>query len=105
MFEGQIVPAAVEDAADSAAEGGTLRVPAWPELVARLAAAHDLRRAMARAGAHPSGNFACFGEWGEGAFDQGQPIVNPDGLVHGKGPGGMVLAAANGAATASRETR
>ena len=64
MFEGQIVPAAVEDAPDSTPEGGALRAPAWPELVARIAAAHDLRHAMARAGAHPAGNFACFGERG-----------------------------------------
>jgi hypothetical protein len=101
MFEGQIVPAA----ADSAREGGALRVPAWPELVARLAAAHDLRRAMARAGSYPAGNFACFGECGEGVSGEGEPLVNPDGLMHGKGPGGMAFAAANGAVMASRETR
>ena len=109
MFEGQIVPAAIDAAADSPpgsrAEGGALWVPAWAELVARLAAAHDLRRAMARAGAVPAGNFSCFGECGEGALDQGERLVNPDGLVHGKGPGGMAFVAAKCAVTASRETR
>ena len=100
MFEGPIVPAA-----ESATQGGALRVPVWPELVARLAAAHDLRRAMMLAVAHPAGNFACFGECGEGASGPGEPLVNPDGLVHGKGPGGMAFVTANCAVTGDRETR
>lgn len=87
MFEGKIVPAVV----DSMADGGALRVPGWTEIVARLAAAHDLRRSLALAGDHPAGNFDRFGEWGEGALDQGERLVNPDALGHGKARCGKCL--------------
>ena len=101
MFEGHFIPAT----ADSATEGAALRAPAWPELVARLAAAQDLRRAMARPGVHPAGNFDRFGERHAISPAQRERRVNPDGLVHGKGNGGMIPAAANGAVAGDRETR
>lgn len=84
MFESTIVPAVV----DRTAEGGALRAPCWEEIVARLAAADDLRRAMACAGTRPAGNFERFGE---SMPQPGQHLVNHDDLIHGKGPGGKTL--------------
>ena len=102
MFEGPIVP---ESAFEAAAEGTSLRAPAWPEIVARLAVAHDLRHAVALSSACPSGNFNRFGEHAGVCPGQGERPVNRDGLVHGKGHGGMVLATAECAAPGDRETR
>lgn len=99
MFEGKIVPAVV----DSAADGGPLSVPGWAELVARLAAANELRRAVSCEGRHRAGNFECFGSRGEGSLPTCEPIVNPDDLAYGKGAGGNVLATANNRRTGDRE--
>lgn len=84
MFEGTIVPAVV----DEADEGGALRPPCWGEIVARLAAANDLRRAMAAVGGIPAGNFGRFAKREKGVSPAGQHLVNPDDLAHGKAHGG-----------------
>ncbi|WP_374407095.1 hypothetical protein [Pelagerythrobacter sp.] len=104
MFEGQIVPASTGSLGDSTGEDAALRVPAWPDLVARLAAGHELRRALSHAAKHPAGNFDRFGTSGEGYPERSQLLVNPDDLSHGKGLRGMVFPAASDVAMASRET-
>lgn len=87
MFESTILPAV----ADRTAEGGVLRAPRWDEIVTRLAAADEVRHAMAAAGHHPAGNFERFGERMEGAGRRNQRLVNPNDLTRGKDPGGKTL--------------
>lgn len=87
MFEGTIIPAAV----NRPAEGSALRAPRWEEIVMRLAAADEVRHAMTAAGDHPAGNFERFGERAEGATRQKQRLVNPNDLTHGKDQGGKTL--------------
>ncbi|AKM08227.1 hypothetical protein [Pelagerythrobacter marensis] len=99
MFEGKIVPAVV----DSAADGGSLTIPGWADLVARLAAANELRRAVSRQSLHRTGNFECFGNREDGVAGTREPIVNPDDLAHGKGAGGIVPPTANNVRTGDRE--
>ena len=101
MFETTLNPAAFDDAAN----GESLRIPAWEELAARLTAARDLREALSRAGIACKGSFAGF------AANEGQEVngeadsINPNGLAHSKTDRGMVAAAADGAVSADRETR
>lgn len=87
MFEGTIVPAVV----DRTAEGGAMRSPCWGEIVARLAAANDLRRAMTVVAGVPAGNFRRFAEREACPPRHGQYLVNPDDLAHGKAHDGKNL--------------
>lgn len=91
-----------------------LRMPMWPELTARLAAAHDLRRLLGKVQGRTAGSFAQF------VAADGQPIndrthsVNPTALADGKDDrrtiaasevDGPVSGHSNGFTRADREMR
>mgnify|MGYP000471761212 CR=1 FL=1 len=105
MFETTLTPAAIDPAAD----GDALRFPAWPEIVARLAAARDLRIALGKARNEASGSFARFAQSqaaaGNEEVNDTTQSVNPNGLAHGKTVRGMVVSAADDAVDTDRETR
>ena len=81
---------------------GGLRALDWHELVARLAAAREVRAVIARAPG--SGSFAPHSAAGLSASD-GEPGVNLDALACSKWPEAMIAGTAPGAATGDREQR
>ena len=102
MYETTLTPAAL----DRAADGDALRVPAWPEIVARLAAVRDLRAALGKVRSEAGGSFARFVAAADNEEVNDTPqSVNPNGLAHGKAGRGMVIRAADDAGNADRETR
>ena len=88
MFEAAIMPAVVAD-------GDALRSLDWGELVARFAAARDLRDLVARP-ANGAGSFV------SGAFylreSEGKRPINHDALGRGKAAAAIDVAAAGEAA-------
>jgi hypothetical protein len=98
MFEG-ILPS------PASAGSGALRAPAWPELVARLAAARDLRGTFARPGGAPFASFAPIAASELASRDADKGSVNRDALVDGKGDGDTTKAAAQLAGHGDRETQ
>lgn len=80
MMERPLFPADSE----SATADGALHVPAWPELTARLAAARDLRAALADNGLRASGGFARFCASDTQPVNKQRDCVNPTGSVDSK---------------------
>lgn len=80
MMERPLFPADSE----SAAADGVLHVPVWPELTARLAAARDLRAALADNDPRARGGFARFCASDIQPVNKQQACVNPTGSVDGK---------------------
>ena len=104
MFE-ESPPSPAAREADSVA-GGALRVPGWPDIVARLAAAHDLRAALAKGSARDRGSFAGFAaEREQKEVNESAARVNPTGLAHGKTGRGIADPAVPDAVDADRETQ
>ena len=101
MFEKTITSPAF----DAAPAGDALRTPEWDELVARLTASRDLRRALGESLGAGKGSFACFAAHEEPGVNGEAVFINPNGLAHGKADGRMIAGAANDAASADRETR
>lgn len=99
MFETTLAPAAYKCAAD----GDSLRVPAWDELVVRLAATRDLRTALYTANSSYSGSFARFAAAQDRDVNGKAVGVNPTGLARGKSDQALIKAAADEAADADRE--
>lgn len=95
MFEAAILPAV-------ASPGETLRPLDWSELVARFAAARDLRSL----GWRPAGAACSFvgGAAHLRAYD-GEPPINLDALGRGKAPATISVAAAGEAAVGDQGTR
>lgn len=99
MLEGKppALPSATgSEHSDSAAE--ELCAVNWPDLVARLAAARDLRAELAEAEDVALASFdphgaAHLAAHGEKPPVEGKRSVNPDGLVNGKGHGGIIHSA------------
>ncbi len=88
MFEGTLT----ESGFDEAAESSGLKPLEWPVLVAQLAAARELRRALATRRVSASGNFARFSTAcaSEEKINENATRVNPDALVDGKSSAGNV---------------
>lgn len=105
MFESKLTPAA----AAQAAETGAMRAFEWHELVARLAAARDLRGVFAGSRVDSRASFAAGAaralapggsdDWGDKGY------VNPDALGAGKSPCANTVAAGRGAGQCDREMR
>jgi hypothetical protein len=95
MFEAAIMPAVV-------GKRDALRPLDWGELVARFAAARDLRSLLARPSAFP-GSFAS----GAGSLraSQGERPINFDALGRGKVAAARSVAAAGEAAVRDQGTR
>ena len=93
MFEGKppLPPQANGQVPDDGA-GNELGTITWPDLVARLSAARDLREEMGAELAHPAASFDAFSarhlasqvRFGPEKSKRG---VNPDDLANGKGAG------------------
>ena len=95
MFEAAIMPAVVS-------AGDALRPLDWGELVARFAAARDLRSLVARSAGN-AGSFV------SGAamlrVSQGERPINLDALGRGKAPAAIFAAAAGQADVGDQGTR
>lgn len=89
---------------EGAREGG-LRVPAWSDLAARLAAARDLRGTLQPERGCDGGSFGRFVSVEREPLNANGPSVNPTGLADGKGAGRNVAASSAGSAPADREMR
>jgi hypothetical protein len=99
MFEGNLSSVVAGQAEDA----GALRAVAWSELVAKLAAARDLRAVFA---VSRRGSLASFAPQAARALalrDAGEQSINPDALEHGKGPRAISIAAAVAAGDRDRE--
>lgn len=81
MFQTTLTPAAPARLGEAAPPG----VPAWPDLVARLAAARDLRQAL-RGTRSRGGSFTRLARSMESVNAIGLP-VNPNDLASGKAAG------------------
>lgn len=104
MIEGKLSSVVAEQAVGA----GTLHAFAWDELVAKLAAARDLRELFAGSRGGSLASFApqaaralALCESAEGEADQG--CINPDALGHGKGVRANTIAAAGEAGDCDRE--
>jgi len=101
MFEARHISAAhVGDP-----KGAALRTPAWEELVARLAAARDLRRTLTIANRGRGGSFVRFAHHDAGPVNAKQGGVNQPGLADGRAAAGIVGAATEVAVSADRDTQ
>lgn len=101
MFEARCISAGPGGGIDGAA----LRVPAWEELVARLAAVRDLRRSLADANRARGGSFTRFAQPHPEAVNAASGEINQPGLADGRGNAGIVRAATKDAASAERDTQ
>jgi hypothetical protein len=99
MFEARHISAAPGGSRDGAA----VRVPQWEELVARLAAARDLRRSLGDATRARGGGFARFAQPHRQAVNTCEGEINQPGLADGRGGAGIVGAATAEAASAHRD--
>jgi hypothetical protein len=94
MFEGK----ALHDQFAETGDGLALRELAWADLVARLAAARDLRRELDRAVGMPGGGFGQFTKLAWEAQDEGKRLVNRNALGAGKVDEAKACATATNAA-------
>jgi hypothetical protein len=98
MFVGTL-PSPVPGSLDAA------HAPAWPDLVAKLAAARDLRGVLARVASDEGSSFAPQAARALALRDLGKGSVNPDALADGKTTEDNNEAAAHPAGHGDRETR
>ena len=99
MYESRIeIPDQVE-----AATGDALASVAWPELVAKLAAQHDLRRILLSGERGPRASFNPMAANLLVGLGHSKRDVNPEGLVRGKYPLANAAPAAETEASADRE--
>lgn len=111
MFEGNLQEAgfasAVQTGGPTDGQADGLRPLEWPVLVARLAAARDLRSVFARRKLQGGGNFACFSaaeSLGSAAIlNKSASGVNRNASADCKDNGAIVPAAALEAGTGDRE--
>ena len=80
MFEGDIKKSDMP----TSGEGEALRRLRWHELVAQLAATRDLRNELAQSSLAELANRGRFSSLSLFGIENGQPVVNHDGLSHGK---------------------
>jgi hypothetical protein len=99
MFERNLLEAGYAGAVES----GALRPLEWSVLVARLAAARDLRSIFARGKSASGGNFARFSTDPSANLNTLASCVNRDDLADGKDNGAIMPAAAGPAETGDRE--
>ncbi len=107
MIEALITPAAL----DGVPENSVLRPLSWPEVVARLAAANEFRRAFGTGRGPLSAAFSSFAtancgpdEMAQGAsVNEPGAIINLDTLADGKGRGPITSFPALDAAHGDRE--
>lgn len=99
MFEAAITPAVAGIGAP-----GNLRPLDWSELVARLAAARDLRDVLSRP-AMVAGSFVGQARGGLARAGNGERAVNLDALGRGKTPQGITFANVEEAAGGDQGTQ
>lgn len=99
MFEGTLPSVSPH----GSAKAGAMRAVAWPELVAKFAAARDLRTLWAGGTRQSLASFATGAAGALGHFGDVKPPVNPDALVDGKGLWARTIAAADDARDGDRE--
>lgn len=97
MYEAGTISTPIGDGTNEAA----LRIPAWEELVARLAAARDLRATLAVANRARGGSFAHLAD----PVNAGKEAINQPGLADGKAGAAMVRTATYEAADYDRGTQ
>ena len=98
MFEGKPPKSAEGHAAEGQRESETLRRLSWGELVARLAAARDLRASLTGRVSRSDASFDASSARCIAAHHNGKHIVNPDVSGSGKGPEGNADPAVHDAA-------
>ncbi|MXP15131.1 hypothetical protein GRI44_10265 [Altererythrobacter confluentis] len=103
MFETTNTHAGFDAAMDGAADEMLLRPIAWSELVARLAAARDLRRLLVREASPAGGRFTAFADFRNAMLNDAQEDVNPDGLGARKDVEAIEVCAANNVTPGDRE--
>lgn len=105
MYEANLSSITAAQADDS----GAMRAFEWDELVAKLAAARDLRGLFAAARGDSPGSFAAGAAHAfaiaEKTSSPNKGSVNPDALGAGKRPGARTVAAAVEAGDCDREMR
>ena len=106
MLESPLLPSGAADTAG----GDLLRIPAWAELSARLAAARDLRGVLATAPVRAAGSFTRFVALDPAPVNEARGSVNLTGLADVKCDQGKVPASQGDGEVAAvtradRETR
>jgi hypothetical protein len=106
MFEDRnLAGRAVQGGPGQAGEGGApLRPLLWSELVARFAAARDLRHAVTLSHGAAPGSFDGGAARWLNDLGKGKPAVNPDALGNGKPGKGMAGRDGNNARIGDRGT-
>ena len=99
MFEG-IAPSA---SPDPAADTGALRPVVWPDLVAKLAAARDLRALFVADARQSFASFAPVAAQALAGCGHAERDINPDALTRGKFHGPTRVSAADEARGGDRE--
>jgi hypothetical protein len=99
MFEGLVSSVSPQQAA----EPGTFRAVEWPDLVAKFAAARDLRELFAADARRSLASFAPDAAQALAGCAQAERDVNPEALSHGKFHGPTEVSAANDARDGDRE--
>lgn len=99
MYESNFeIPGRTEDFSN-----GRLAAIAWPDLVARLAAQHDLRRAMLAGAVSGRASFNATAAAMLTGLDDGKHVVNRNALANGKHPQANPVKAVTEAAAGVRE--
>ncbi len=99
MLEGLVIEAAFDDAVEEPA----LHAMGWPELVAKIAAAQDLRAVVADASARNEASFGAGAAQCFAALGKGKPNINHEALSAGSSGACKVDPAAPTATDGDRE--
>jgi hypothetical protein len=99
MFEGKPPRAVDASPFQDQPDGEVLRALSWSDLVARLAAARDLRASFARAGELSEASFDAGSARRIAAHHNGKHSINLDDSSNGKGPRGKAGPAVQGTPT------
>jgi hypothetical protein len=103
MFEGKPPRMADSGASEAAPGDDVLRALSWHDLVARLAAARDVRSSSVSSQSHGDGSFDAGSARRIAAHHHGKQSVNLEDLSDGKGPAGMPVQAQRGATGVARK--
>ena len=99
MFEGKPPRVAEANPVGEPVDSDVLRTLSWNDLVARLAAARELRGAFAGVGEAGDASFHPGSAARIAAHHNGKHSINLDDSSNGKGPEGKANSAVNGAAS------
>jgi hypothetical protein len=97
MFEGKLPRVAEAEPFGEPVDSDVLRTLSWNDLVARLAAARELRGAFAGAGEAGDASFHAGSAARIAAHHNGKHSINLDDSSNGKGAGGKAGSAVHGA--------